>query len=120
MNKINKVIIFSNLYCICIIIPEKNKQKVLPKDSKNLLSFNKVSKHFLNDHLKEEHNNLKMTAADYHKKIKVLVTGFSNGSFLIFETVEVSLIHSLKLVDFYLILINIIIIQLLLVFQTPV
>lgn len=111
---------FFKVYYIRIIILEKNKQKVLPKDSKNLLSYNKVSKHFLNDHLKEEHNNLKMTAADYHKKIKVLVTGFSNGSFLIFETVEISLIHSLKLVYFNLPLIYTIIIQLLLVFQIPV
>lgn len=75
---------------------------MLPKDTKGYLSYNKVSKHFLNDHLKEEHNNLKMTAADYHKKVKVLVTGFSNGSFLIFETVGMSLIHSLKLVNYYL------------------
>lgn len=78
---------------------EKKKQKVLLKDSKDLLSYRKLSRHFLNDHLKEEHNNLKMTAADYHKKTKILVTGFSNGSFLIFETVGISLIHSLKLVS---------------------
>lgn len=78
---------------------EKKKQKVLIKDSKDLLSYRKLSRHFLNDHLKEEHNNLKMTAADYHKKTKILVTGFSNGSFLIFETVGISLIHSLKLVS---------------------
>lgn len=64
-----------------------------------MFNYNKLSKHFLNDHLKEEHNNLKMTAADYHKKIKILVTGFSNGSFLIFETVGISLIHSLKSVN---------------------
>lgn len=68
----------------------------MSKNYNDLLSFRKLSKHFLNDHLKEEHNNLKMTAADYHKKIKILVTGFSNGSFLIFETVGISLIHSLK------------------------
>lgn len=83
------------MYCI-YIISEKNIQKVLPKDCKNLISYQKLSRHFLNDHLKDEHNNLKMTAADYHKKIKILVTGFSNGSFLIVETVGMSLIHSLK------------------------
>lgn len=63
-----------------------------------MISYRKLSKHFLNDHIKEEHNNLKMTTADYHKKVKILVTGFSNGSFLIVETVGMSLIHSLKLV----------------------
>lgn len=73
-----------------------NGTEVSPKDNKNLLSFHKLSKHYLNDHLKEEHSNLKMTAADYHKKIKILVAGFSNGSFLIFEMVGISLIHSLK------------------------
>lgn len=61
-----------------------------------LISYKKLSRHFLNDHLKEDHSNLKMTAADYHKKIKILISGFSNGSFLIFETVGMSLIHSLK------------------------
>lgn len=67
-----------------------------------MISYKKLSKHFLNDHLKDEHNNLKVTAADYHKKIKILVTRFSNGSFLIFETIEMSLIHSLKLVNIFL------------------
>ncbi|VVC44497.1 Hypothetical protein CINCED_3A007791 [Cinara cedri] len=78
---------------------EKNNIKTLPKDSTNLLSYRKLSRHFLNDHLKEEHSNLKMTAADYHKKVKILVTGFSNGSFLIFEMVGISLIHSLNISD---------------------
>lgn len=82
-----------------LLILEKNKQKILSKDKKDVLSFNKLSKHFLNDHIKDEHNNLKTTTADYHKKVKILVIGFSNGSFLIFETVGLSLIHSLKLVN---------------------
>lgn len=81
-----------------LIILEKNKQQILSKDKKDVLSYNKLSKHFLNDHIKDEHNNLKTTAADYHKEVKILVIGFSNGSFLIFETVGLSLIHSLKLV----------------------
>lgn len=95
-NKLNKY--FFNVFN-CFIILEKIKQKeIVPKDDKTFISYRKLSKHYLNDHLKEEHNNLKMTVADYHKTIKILVTGFSNGSFLIFETVGLSLIHSLKLV----------------------
>lgn len=93
----NKKIIFLKNFCY-IIVSEKKNQKLLPIDNKNLLSYRKISTHFLNDYIKDEHNNLKMTAADYHKKVKILVTGFSNGSFLIFETVGKSLIHSLKLV----------------------
>lgn len=81
-----------------LMISEQNKPKILSKDEKDTLSYNKLSKHFLNDHIKDEHNNLKATAADYHKKVKILVIGFSNGSFLIFETVGISLIHSLKFV----------------------
>ncbi|CAI6347363.1 unnamed protein product [Macrosiphum euphorbiae] len=76
---------------------EKYNQKQAKIDSKHLLSYRKLSTHFLNDYIKDEHNNLKMTAADYHKKVKILVTGFSNGSFLIFETVGKSLIHSLNI-----------------------
>lgn len=83
--------------CFYAIISEKIKQKVIPNESKNVLSYHKLSRHFLGDHLKEEHSNIKLTAADFHKKIKILVTGFSNGSFLIFEIVGISLIHSLKL-----------------------
>lgn len=85
-------------YYIFIIISEKIKRKEISNDSKNALVYHKLSKHFLNDHLKEEHSNIKLTAADHHKKVKILVTGFSNGSFLIFETTGLSLIHSLKLV----------------------
>lgn len=95
INKLNKYI-FNVFNCFGIL--EKIKQKVVPKDNKNFISYCKLSRHFLNDYLKEEHNNLKMTVADYHKITKILVTGFSNGSFLIFETVGLSLIHSLKLV----------------------
>lgn len=81
---------------VMFMVSAKTDTKVLPKDSTNLLSYHKLSRHYLNDHLKEEHSNLKLTAADYHAKIKILVAGFSNGSFLIFETVGISLIHSLK------------------------
>lgn len=90
--------LFLFLYLVYNIILEKNNKKVLSKNTDDLISYRKLSKHFLNDHIKEEHNNLKMTTADYHKKIKILVTGFSNGSFLIVETIGMSLIHSLKLV----------------------
>jgi len=92
-----KLIFFLN-YFMYDIISEKYNKKQLLLDNKNLLSYRKLSTHYLNDFIKDEHNNLKMTAADYHKKVKILVTGFSNGSFLIFETVGKTLIHSLKFV----------------------
>ncbi|XP_050544928.1 periodic tryptophan protein 2 homolog [Daktulosphaira vitifoliae] len=78
---------------------EKIKKKTKFGNNVELISYKKLSRHFLNDHLKEDHSNLKMTAADYHKKIKILISGFSNGSFLIFETVGMSLIHSLNISD---------------------
>ena len=40
-----------------------------------------------------------VTAADYHPDMKLLVTGFSNGVFLIHEMPDVNMIHSLSISD---------------------
>ena len=39
---------------------------------------------------------IELSSADYHAERKVLVTGFTNGAFLIHEMPDVTLIHSLR------------------------
>lgn len=50
----------------------------------------------MND-LKKQNYKVKLTAADYHKKAKLLVTAYSNGAFFLHELPEVTLIHSLNI-----------------------
>ena len=80
------------------------------------LFYTRIKRHFLRDALpKEEEEGTDtvtdgarkrggqayLTAADFHKTANILVTGFSNGVFLIHEVSldEVSLIHSLRISD---------------------
>lgn len=44
----------------------------------------------------EANSPVGLLSCDYNKNIKILVTGFSNGSFLLHELPQFNLIHSLK------------------------
>ncbi|KAG8430148.1 hypothetical protein GDO86_018389 [Hymenochirus boettgeri] len=57
--------------------------------------YKKAGRHFFNK--EGEFNSL--TAAAFHKKLHILVTGFSSGIFHIHELPEISLIHSLSISD---------------------
>ena len=87
-----------------------NKEETVDK-----FFYTRVARHFLRDALpqeeksKDNENDADMpvkrkgqsylTASDYHKTANILVTGFSNGVFLIHEISmnEVNLIHSLRI-----------------------
>uniref|UniRef100_UPI00398EB067 PWP2 small subunit processome component n=1 Tax=Pristiophorus japonicus TaxID=55135 RepID=UPI00398EB067 len=59
------------------------------------VKYSRVGKHFFNK--EKEFNDL--TAAAYHKKSHLLVTGFASGVFHLHELPEFSLIHSLSISD---------------------
>lgn len=78
---------------------ERDKQgKIIVEDKEKIKFFyKKLVRHYLMDDLKKENRNVKLTAACYHKKTKLLVTAYSTGAFYLHELPDVSLIHSLNI-----------------------
>uniref|UniRef100_A0A803K9K3 PWP2, small subunit processome component n=1 Tax=Xenopus tropicalis TaxID=8364 RepID=A0A803K9K3_XENTR len=66
-----------------------------PEESVGRVRYRKSSRHFFN----KEGDFTALTAAAFHKKLNILVTGFSSGMFHIHELPELSLIHSLSISD---------------------
>ncbi|XP_029433602.1 periodic tryptophan protein 2 homolog isoform X2 [Rhinatrema bivittatum] len=65
------------------------------KESSGKVKYSRAAKHFFNK--EGDFNNL--TAAAYHKKIHLLVTGFASGIFHLHELPDFNLIHSLSISD---------------------
>ncbi|KAJ9599045.1 hypothetical protein L9F63_010502, partial [Diploptera punctata] len=61
------------------------------------LVYKRQARHYLCDLIKER--SIKLTCAAYHKETRILITGFSNGSFFLHELPEVNHIHSLSISD---------------------
>jgi len=61
------------------------------------LSYKRSARHFINDHIEDKTRRVRLTAADFHKKTKIFVAGFSNGTFLLLSLPDASLIHSLSI-----------------------
>ena len=94
---------------------EENKKSLTAttEETINKFFYTRVARHFLRDALPQEEKNNEnefdvavkrkgqayLTASDYHKTANILVTGFSNGVFLIHEVSmnDVNLIHSLRI-----------------------
>ncbi|RWS08964.1 Dip2/Utp12 domain and WD-repeat protein-like protein [Dinothrombium tinctorium] len=72
------------------------KSEQLDNENGENLQYTKVNRFHFNEHLKTQ-KSVSLTSAAYHSKIKLLVTGFSNGAFLLYELPEFNLIHSLEL-----------------------
>lgn len=60
------------------------------------LGYKKLARHYLADETLTQSKNAKLTAAAYHRDTRILVVGFNNGSFYIYEMPDVNLIHSLR------------------------
>jgi len=81
---------------------QENKTVVADETSSqdtNRLVYKRVAKHFLRDSLEAEGRGTELTCADYHSKTKILITGFSNGCFLLHSLPDVSLVHSLAIAN---------------------
>merc|ERR1719210_625586 len=81
-----------------------NADSILPKTSeKGRLYYSRKSRHFLRDVLPKDDdvskNAVDVTCSDYHTGLHLLVTGFSNGVFVIHEMPDVNMIHSLSISD---------------------
>lgn len=73
----------------------RSKDKSENKDVKKLL-YKRLGKHYLADEVKKSAKDAVLTAAAYHQDTRILVVGFSNGSFFLYEMPEVNMIHSLR------------------------
>ncbi|XP_078051731.1 periodic tryptophan protein 2 homolog isoform X2 [Augochlora pura] len=60
--------------------------------------YTKVARHYLADDVQKQQNEkVMLTAAAYHQETGILVVGFNNGSFYLYEMPEVNMIHSLSI-----------------------
>lgn len=81
---------------------ERDKQgKIITENNEREdFFYKKLVRHYLMDDLKKENRNVKLTAASYHKKSRLLVTAYSTGAFCLHELPEVTMIHSLNISDY--------------------
>ncbi|CAH0559225.1 unnamed protein product [Brassicogethes aeneus] len=63
----------------------------------NKLFYKRLARHYLGDEPRKDDKNAVLTSAAYHRKSKILVTGFSSGAFFIHELPDMNLIHSLSI-----------------------
>ncbi|GIY83066.1 periodic tryptophan protein 2 homolog [Caerostris extrusa] len=76
------------------ILPEE--KAVIEKKTENKLFYKRIGRHFLKDSLSKE-GYVVLTSATFHRKSRILVTGFSNGTFLLHQMPNCDQIHSLTL-----------------------
>ncbi len=65
------------------------------EDKKITIHYKKVAKYGIRDAL-EANTPVGLLSCDYNKQNRILVSGFSNGSFLLHELPQFNLIHSLR------------------------
>ncbi|KZC03862.1 Periodic tryptophan protein 2 like protein [Dufourea novaeangliae] len=64
--------------------------------------YAKLCRHYLNNNVEKKQNEqIRLTAAAYHQGTCILVVGFSNGSFYLYEMPDVNMIHSLSISNQY-------------------
>lgn len=69
----------------------------LPNEEKIFLNYTKQKKHFFTSDLQKSYHSLRLTTSQYNPKLKLLISGFSDGSFILYEMPDITLIHSLQL-----------------------
>lgn len=74
--------------------------KLLPdtvKQEHENFTYKRLARHYLIDAVRKERANAQLTAVNYHKKTKLLITAYSTGSFYLHELPDVTMIHSLSI-----------------------
>ncbi|CAG4983552.1 unnamed protein product [Colias eurytheme] len=75
---------------------EEMEETEAKEEAKRML-YKKLGRHYIGDDIRNANRKVKLTAAQYHKATKILVTGFSNGIFFLHEMPDVNLIHTLNI-----------------------
>lgn len=80
-------------------VVEDNQSKDIEETDEECkkLRYKKLSRHYLaNEIQKQQKEKVTLTAAAYHQGTCILIAGFSNGSFYLYEMPDVNTIHSLR------------------------
>ncbi|XP_058810769.1 periodic tryptophan protein 2 homolog [Phymastichus coffea] len=75
----------------------KDKKNKKSNNHVKKLAYKRLGKHYLADEVRKGDKDAFLTAVAYHQSTHILVAGFSNGSFFLYELPEVNLIHSLSM-----------------------
>lgn len=76
---------------------EEDIEKKDSKEESTKLRFNKLGRHYIGDAIRSKHHSVRISAVQYHKESKLLISGFSNGIFFLHEMPDVNLIHTLNI-----------------------
>ncbi|XP_028031551.1 periodic tryptophan protein 2 homolog [Bombyx mandarina] len=76
---------------------EQNNSKANSEENDKRLMYKKLGRHYIGDAIRNADRKVKLTAVQYHKENKLLVTGFSSGLFFLHEMPDVNLIHTLSI-----------------------
>ncbi|XP_076749162.1 periodic tryptophan protein 2 homolog [Xylocopa sonorina] len=78
--------------------PERDMKDTGSKTDVEQLRYTKSGRHYLSNEVqKQEKGKVILTAAAYHQQTNILVVGFNNGSFYLYEMPDVNMIHSLSI-----------------------
>ncbi|CAK9825038.1 Periodic tryptophan protein 2 homolog [Anthophora retusa] len=78
--------------------PEPDVENTSTETGVKKLRYTKLCRHYLcQEASKEAKGTVGVSAAAYHKQTNILVVGFTNGSFFLYEMPDVNLIHSLSI-----------------------
>jgi len=79
-------------------LPQNDEEvSMKEKDKKiKMLGYKKQATFYLADEVHKQSKDAKLTTAAYHQDTHILVVGFSNGSFFLYEMPHANLIHSLR------------------------
>lgn len=77
---------------------ERDHDKDSDSDSEiKKFRYKKLCRHYLTNNVQKQQNEkVILSATAYHQETCILVVGFNNGSFYLYEMPEVNMIHSLR------------------------
>ncbi|XP_053684791.1 periodic tryptophan protein 2 homolog [Sabethes cyaneus] len=73
--------------------------RVTNNQPKKGFTYKRLARHYLADEARKENPKAIVTAAAYHKQLKILITAYSTGVFYLHELPDVTIIHSLSISD---------------------
>jgi len=80
-------------------LPQNDTEDISAKEENKkikMLGYKKQATFYLADEVHKQSKDAKLTAAAYHQDTRILVIGFNNGSFYLYEMPHANLIHSLR------------------------
>lgn len=81
-------------------MPQDDEEEVSTKENNKIgmkmLGYKLRATFYLADEVHKQSKDAKLTAAAYHQSTHMLVIGFNNGSFYLYEMPHANLIHSLR------------------------